>query len=146
MRVPRILSRSYSDLSTHDVAVNTDISGDIMSNDQEYNIEGALADEVQLLQNTQQTLYHQIEEKENEIRRLKLEQLTSNLELKTLNEVSILVIMMNTYVITEITFQLLQSERSQAHDQENILVESMKELHTKVADLSGTNSSKYNHY
>ena len=87
VRVPRLLSRSYSDLSTHDVAVNTDISGDIMSNDQEYNIEGALADEVQLLQNAQQTLYHQIEEKENEIRRLKLEQLTSNLELKTLNEV-----------------------------------------------------------
>ena len=93
--VPRVLSRSYSDLSTHDAAVNTDISGDIMSNDQEYNIEGALADEVQLLQNTQQTLYHQIEEKENEIRKLKLEQLTSNLELKTLNEVSIVVIMMN---------------------------------------------------
>ena len=86
MRVPRILSRSYSDLSTHDVGINTDISGDIMS-DQDYDIEGALADEVQLLQNTQKTLYHQIEEKENEIRKLNLEQLTSNLELKTLNEV-----------------------------------------------------------
>ena len=86
MRAPRVLSRSYSDLSTHDVGVNTDISGDIMD-DQEYNIEGALADEVQLLQNAQETLYHQIEEKENEIRKLKLEQLTSNLELKTLNEV-----------------------------------------------------------
>ena len=82
-----MLSRSYSDLSTNDVGVNTDISGDIVSGDQEYNIEGALADEVQLLQNAQQTLYHQIEEKENEIRKLKLEQLTSNLELKTLNEV-----------------------------------------------------------
>ena len=45
-------------------------------------------------------------------------------------------------IITEITFQLLQSERTQAHDQENVLVESMKELHTKVADISGTNSSK----
>ena len=87
MRIPKLLSRSYSDLSTHDVAVNTDISGDIMSGDQEYNIEGALADEVQQLQNAQQTLYHQIEEKENEIRKLKLEQLTSDLELKTLNEV-----------------------------------------------------------
>ena len=86
MRAPRVLSRSYSDLSTHDVGVNTDISGDIMD-DQEYNIEGALADEVQLLQNAQETLYHQIEEKENEIRKLKLEQLSSNLELKTLNEV-----------------------------------------------------------
>jgi len=82
-----LLSRSYSDLSTHDVAVNTDISGDVMGADQEYNIEGALADEVQMLQNAQQKLYHQMEEKENEIRKLKLEQLTSNLELKTLNEV-----------------------------------------------------------
>ena len=87
MRIPKLLSRSYSDLSTHDVAVNTDISGDIMSDDQEYNIEGALADEVQQLQNAQQSLYHQIEEKENEIRKLKLEQLTTDLELKTLNEV-----------------------------------------------------------
>lgn len=86
MRVPRLLSRSYSDLSVHDVGVNTDISGDIMG-DQEYNIEGALVDEVQLLQNTQQTLYRQMEEKENEVRKLQLEQLTSNLELKTLNEV-----------------------------------------------------------
>ena len=58
-----------------------------MSDDQEYNIEGALADEVQQLQNAQQSLYHQIEEKENEIRKLKLEQLTTDLELKTLNEV-----------------------------------------------------------
>ena len=139
--VPRLLSRSYSDLNTHDVAVNTDISGDIMSNDQEYDIEGALADEVQLLQNTQQTLYHQIEEKENEIRRLKLEQLTSNLELKTLNEVS-KATDNNYHDDTELTIQLLQSERTQAHDQETVLVESMKELHTKVADLSGTNSSK----
>ena len=87
MRIPRVLSRSYSDLSTHDIGVNTDISGDIMGDDDQYNIEGALADEVQLLQNAQKTLYHQIEEKENEIRKLKLEQLTSNLELKTLNEV-----------------------------------------------------------
>ena len=87
MRIPRVLSRSYSDLSTHDIGVNTDISGDIMGGDDQYNIEGALADEVQLLQNAQKTLYHQIEEKENEIRKLKLEQLTSNLELKTLNEV-----------------------------------------------------------
>lgn len=87
MRVSRILSRSQSNLSTHDVGVNTDISGDVVGGDQEYNIEGALADEVQQLQNTQQALYHQIEEKENEIRKLKLEQLTTNLELKTLNEV-----------------------------------------------------------
>lgn len=87
MRVSRILSRSQSNLSTHDVGINTDISGDVVGGDQEYNIEGALADEVQQLQNTQQALYHQIEEKENEIRKLKLEQLTTNLELKTLNEV-----------------------------------------------------------
>ena len=59
------------------------ISGDIMSSDQEYNIEGALADEVLQLQNAHKTLYHQI----SKIRKLKLEQLTSDLELKTLNEV-----------------------------------------------------------
>ena len=55
----------------------------------EYNIEGALADELQLVQASQQKLYQQVEEKENEIRRLKLEQLASDLELKTLTEVSI---------------------------------------------------------
>jgi len=54
----------------------------------EYNIEGALADELQLVQASQQKLYQQVEEKENEIRKLKLEQLASDLELKTLTEVS----------------------------------------------------------
>ena len=37
----------------------------------------------------------------------------------------------------------MQSEKNQAHDQENALMEGMKELHTKVADLSGANSSKF---
>jgi len=55
---------------------------------EEYNIEGALADELQLVQASQQKLYQQVEEKENEIRKLKLEQLASVLELKTLTEVS----------------------------------------------------------
>ncbi|XP_065913181.1 kinesin-like protein KIF15-B isoform X2 [Dysidea avara] len=119
----RVLSRSQSSLNTQDVGVNTDLSGDVMSTDDngEYNIEGALADELQLVQASQQKLYQQVEEKENEIRRLKLEQLASDLELKTLTE-------------------LLQSERSQAQEQENLLVKTMKELHSKVADLSGTKS------
>lgn len=86
----RVLSRSQSSLNTHDVGVNTDLSGDVMCSEDngEYNIEGALADELQLVQATQQKLYQQVEEKENEIRRLKLEHLASDLELKTLTEVS----------------------------------------------------------
>ena len=90
IHAPRVLSRSQSSLHTQDIGVNTDLSGDVMSTDdnEEYNIEGALADELQLVQASQQKLYQQVEEKENEIRKLKLEQLASVLELKTLTEVS----------------------------------------------------------
>ena len=90
IHVPRVLNSSQSSLHTQDVGVNTDLSGDVISidDDEEYNIEGALADELQLVQASQQKLYQQVEEKENEIRKLKLEQLASDLELKTLTEVS----------------------------------------------------------